>query len=142
MQTPPLMSFLYVSRVAPGLAEAKTVASITRQARVHNAIAGITGVLVFDGESFAQLVEGIPPSIVDLHHRILRDERHRDVQTLWFGEAGVEREYPGWELGYLLSEDNASMQIDRLRGLGEREALDAFREMVAALDTAGADTAG
>lgn len=135
MQTPSLVSLLYVSRIAPGLDEGRTVATITRQARTHNAIAGVSGVLVFDGESFAQLVEGVSPTIAALRDRILQDDRHRDAKVLWFGASGAEREYPGWDLGYVLADEDGGIRIESLRELDGEVALDAFRTLVRSLDT-------
>ena len=54
---------LFVSSLAPGAAP-DTVITIARQARRNNARTGITGLLVFDGKYFAQLMENSTEAVV------------------------------------------------------------------------------
>jgi hypothetical protein len=58
------------------------VTDIVRRARISNAARGITGLLVFDGMSFLQHLEGPPEAVGELTERILRDQRHTDIRIL------------------------------------------------------------
>ena len=71
--------------------------AIHRSAREHNAIDGITGLLVFNGTHFLQIVEGAEPAIDDLLARLRADPRHsslevRDQRTV------AARSFPDWSM--------------------------------------------
>ena len=127
-----LYGFLYVSRLAGG-SSPSTVADIARDARGRNSLDGITGLLGFDGESFAQFVEGPAHAVASLHDRIAVDKRHVDVLTLWHGPIEGARRFPNWRLGYLLMDD-ADKELGALRALRGDAAIDAFCGMTAHLD--------
>ena len=58
-----LRYLIYTSELSdPG--GAATVPFVIRTARVNNAVRGITGALIFDGERFCQYIEGAPDAIV------------------------------------------------------------------------------
>lgn len=68
---------------------------IHRTALQCNALEGITGLLVFNGTRFLQIIEGAGPAIDQLVERLRRDRRHsgleiRDERTV------SERSFPGW----------------------------------------------
>lgn len=52
------------------------------EAQSRNLRAGITGVLIHDGERFVQVIEGGERDVDALFQRIRHDSRHRDVQVL------------------------------------------------------------
>lgn len=124
--------FLYVSALAPA-ASPGDVGAITRQSRVNNAAHGISGLLVFDGESFVQLVEGPSYAIAALRERLLRDPRHHRVEPLSFRIADGPRRFAGWQLGYH-AVDAADGGLERLRGLRDDEAFAAFEALLPAVD--------
>lgn len=57
----------------------------------------ITGILLYSEDVFLQLIEGAPADIDELYKRILADERHANVQTVYLGYA-EERSYPNWRM--------------------------------------------
>jgi Sensors of blue-light using FAD len=70
---------------------------IHRIARDQNAIDGITGLLVFNGTHFLQIIEGAETAIEDLVERLRRDSRHtgfeiRDRQKV------ETRSFPDWSM--------------------------------------------
>ncbi|MFT4191914.1 MAG: BLUF domain-containing protein [Comamonas sp.] len=69
-------------------------------ARHHNATRGVTGILIFDGLHFAQVLEGPAPELLPLMTRIYGDDRHSEVNLLFF-EPISERQYRSWALGYV-----------------------------------------
>lgn len=71
--------------------------AIHRSAREHNAIDGITGLLVFNGTHFLQIVEGAEPAIDELLARLRRDPRHGSLEVR--DERQVEaRSFPDWSM--------------------------------------------
>ncbi|MFT3939588.1 BLUF domain-containing protein [Rhodopseudomonas sp.] len=55
---------------------------------------------MFNRGLFAQVLEGPCPSVESLFEKILRDERHGDIQVLGFG-AARERMFSNWSMAFL-----------------------------------------
>ena len=91
-----LKSLTYTSRAELDLTAADLEA-IHRSARELNALDGITGLLVFNGTHFLQIVEGAPAAIDDLVERLRRDRRHSGFEIR--DEHPVEtRSFPDWSM--------------------------------------------
>ncbi|HEX8214231.1 MAG TPA: BLUF domain-containing protein [Allosphingosinicella sp.] len=76
---------------------ADDLAAIHETARHLNALDGITGLLVFDGARFLQIVEGSEDAIDNLVARLSRDPRHSALEIR--DERPVEaRSFPGWSM--------------------------------------------
>ena len=70
---------------------------IHRSARELNALDGITGLLVFNGTHFLQIVEGAHSAIDDLLERLRRDPRHSGLEVR--DERKIrERSFPDWSM--------------------------------------------
>ena len=91
-----LVRLLYASRAVDTSPEA--IESILAQARQHNALTGITGILCYGGGIFLQAIEGGRMQVSDLFGHIQRDARHKDVALLHFEEI-FERRFGGWSMG-------------------------------------------
>jgi hypothetical protein len=78
------------------------VSDIVRFARSFNRDNGITGILVFDGEHFVQLLEGEPRAVMALASRIECDRRHELFEIVHEQEHDAERRFPRWSLAYAL----------------------------------------
>ena len=77
--------------------EADDLESIHRSARQLNALDGITGLLIFNGTHFLQVIEGDPQAIDDLVERIRRDSRHSAVEIR--DERMIEQpNFPDWSM--------------------------------------------
>ena len=77
--------------------QAADLEAIHRTAREINALEGISGLLIFNGTHFLQVIEGAPNAIDDLVERLRRDPRHsgfelRDERTI------TERAFPDWSM--------------------------------------------
>ena len=58
---------------------------------------GITGLLIFNGTHFLQILEGIPQAIDDLVEKLRRDARHSGLEVR--DERFVEkRSFPDWSM--------------------------------------------
>ncbi|RYZ07874.1 MAG: BLUF domain-containing protein [Comamonadaceae bacterium] len=91
-----LVRLLYCSRAVDTSAEA--VEAIMAQARQHNPVSGITGILCYGNGVFLQCIEGGRMQVSELFGTIQKDERHQDVALLHFEEI-TERRFGGWSMG-------------------------------------------
>ncbi|GAB2706635.1 hypothetical protein GCM10027195_07740 [Comamonas sediminis] len=129
-----LRSLLYISRLAAGYSSTE-VGRIVKQAREMNAIHGITGVLVFDGDWFAQYVEGAPEAMALLEAHLRADPRHSDFTVVDAGLSGPERRFPGWVMGYADSDLGSSgLDIPSLAQTQPCGALERFAGAIRTLD--------
>jgi hypothetical protein len=91
-----LVRLLYCSRAVDTSAEA--VEAILSQARQHNPVSGITGILCYGDGIFLQCIEGGRMQVSELFGTIQKDPRHKDVALLHFEEI-TERRFGGWSMG-------------------------------------------
>jgi hypothetical protein len=91
-----LKSLTYTSLARLDL-ETSDLEAIHRTAREVNALEGITGLLIFNGTHFLQIVEGAPDAIDELVERLRRDPRHSGFEVR--DERPVEvRSFPDWSM--------------------------------------------
>ncbi len=69
---------------------------------------GVTGVLYCNDDVYLQVLEGDEKAVLFLYADILRDERHRDIQTVAIRPID-SRDFPSWSMGLL---DDLSEPID------------------------------
>jgi len=92
----PLKSLTYTSLAGLDL-EASDLEAIHRTARELNALDGITGLLIFNGTHFLQIIEGAPQAIDELVERLRRDPRHSGIEIRDQQEI-EERSFPDWSM--------------------------------------------
>ena len=91
-----LKSLTYTSFAGLDL-EADDLEAIHRTARNANALDGITGLLIFNGTHFLQIIEGDPRAIDDLVEKLRRDPRHSGLEIR--DERIVDaRSFPDWSM--------------------------------------------
>lgn len=94
-----LKSLTYVS-VAPVDLSARELADIHSESIHFNSLDGVTGLLIFNGVNFAQVIEGVDGAIDDLLGRLLADERHHDLDVR--DERAIEApSFPDWSMELL-----------------------------------------
>ena len=77
--------------------DAADLETIHRTARDLNALDGITGLLVFNGTHFLQIIEGGAEAVDDLVERLRRDPRHGGFEIR--DERRVDRRsFPEWSM--------------------------------------------
>jgi hypothetical protein len=77
--------------------EASDLEAIHRTAREANALEGITGLLIFNGTHFLQILEGTPLAVDQLVEKLRRDPRHSGFEVR--DESSVEqRSFPDWSM--------------------------------------------
>ncbi len=93
-----MRSILYASSAPFPLAELELV-ELLRSSQIKNARVGITGMLLYKGGNFMQVIEGPDDAVGVLHTRIRRDPRHHAIETL-LDDAMTERDFPNWSMGF------------------------------------------
>jgi hypothetical protein len=102
--TTDLYQFIYISRVTSiGLSGASTLNDIAEVSIAHNKAENISGILCYGNGYFFQYIEGTEQALTNLKNRILKDNRHKDIQTLAFS-AITERRFTGWSLRSIILE--------------------------------------
>lgn len=141
-----LTRLIYASRATEPMSPAR-VDDILRNARAHNQVHDITGLLVFDHRSFLQVLEGDRQALSDLYSRLVRDPRH--TQLLLMECVPVdERVFSDWSMGFVAADDTHRRVLLRLtarsqfdpHGLSAPCALALLRAM--ARSTAAAPASG
>lgn len=93
-----LSRLAYVSTARPGLTDADLEA-ILEAARARNARQEITGLLVYNGLNFLQVLEGPGANLIGVFDSICRDARHEGVVRV-LAEADAERAFSRWSMGF------------------------------------------
>lgn len=95
----PLSSIAYSSHAADGLT-ADQVNALVRDASHHNRLAGVTGVLLFDGSRFLQYMEGPQEGLEYVFRRVVNAKRHSGMVELGRGH-GAARRFPYWSMHWI-----------------------------------------
>lgn len=93
-----LSQLIYISTVNGQITRAE-LQEILTVARTQNKRARITGMLLFNGRRFLQVVEGPDRHIDELLHKLKADPRHKALVIL--GRRTVEqREFGDWDMAF------------------------------------------
>ncbi|MBA3667791.1 MAG: BLUF domain-containing protein [Sphingomonas sp.] len=94
-----LKSLTYTSWAAPGMTS-EQLSAILSSARTNNPLDGISGLLIFNGVAFMQVLEGAGSAIDDLAGRLVADTRHSNMSIR--DERPIDRRsFPDWAMAYL-----------------------------------------
>jgi len=94
----PLVSVVYCSTATRPFTD-EELAGLLEQSRASNDTRDITGMLLYRGGEFIQILEGDKYDVDGLMSRIAQDPRHRDVRVL-LEEPLRERRFSEWTMGY------------------------------------------
>jgi hypothetical protein len=94
----PLVSLVYCSSATRPFDE-RELAELLAVSRARNSASDITGMLLYRGGEFVQILEGTRSDVEELMEKIGRDPRHRDVRVL-IEEPLHERRFAEWTMGY------------------------------------------
>ena len=72
---------------------------VLRVSRENNARDGVTGLLLYQGGNFIQLLEGEADAVETVYARVEKDPRHHSVLRMLDGEA-TERLFPDWSMAF------------------------------------------
>jgi hypothetical protein len=130
-----LKSLTYTSLASLDL-DSEDLAAIHAKARDLNALDGITGLLVFNGNRFLQIIEGSEQAIDDLVERLRRDRRHTGVEVRDERQI-AERAFPDWSMelvrvssDYFEARDTVSRQLPAAVPAPVRDRLLAMTESI------------
>ena len=123
--------FLYHSMLAES-ADARCVAEIVKTARHFNSRAGLTGLLVFDGQRFCQYLEGPQAALTALVAKLQRDPRHTRFTPLLHAPLGGARRFQHWAMGYAYVDDGDPLSA--IAALPGDEALQYLQALAFTID--------
>lgn len=107
-----LIQLVYVSRATQKFT-LSDVTDLLCKARISNKQESITGMLLYDGESFMQVIEGERPEVLELYAKIKRDPRHDNLVHV-FDKSIPKRQFPDWSMGYQDMSDEVQAGVDGL----------------------------
>ncbi len=81
--------------------------ALLQVSRVNNENAGITGMLLYKGGNFMQVLEGERNAVLATKARIDADSRHRGILVLLSGEQAA-REFGNWSMAFRDLDGNAT----------------------------------
>ena len=93
-----LCHLVYVSTATRPMRD-PDLAELLSQARERNQRNSVTGMLLYKDGRFIQLLEGHEDDVRKIFDSIRQDERHRDVELLWFRYVQF-RDFPDWTMGF------------------------------------------
>ena len=92
-----------IELIYTSLAEADTqdrdVRDILGSSERNNRAHSITGLLLFDGQRYIQILEGETQDVETLYEVICQDARHHDLELLHKGGI-IDRSFPNWRMAY------------------------------------------
>lgn len=111
---PALIHLVYTSVAAREFTK-EELTELLQQARSANERLGVSGMLLFSGGSFFQVLEGSPPVVDELYQKISLDQRHTMLATI-VREAVAKRFFGHWSMGF---SDVSESDLARIVGLND-----------------------
>ncbi|WP_313494888.1 BLUF domain-containing protein [Stenotrophomonas sp.] len=116
-----LRAVAYVSTAVAGLGTAD-LDHLLVDARAHNQLAGVTGVLLFDGRKFFQYFEGPEEGVARAYERIRNSHMHVDLRELY--SAPVDSlHFSQWHMGCTQTVGSVLQQLSTQHWQREAEFL-------------------
>ena len=89
---------IYVSSAVELMPEA-ALHSLLEQSRANNRRLDITGMLLYQGGNFMQMLEGEQQTVLELYDRRKKDKRHTGMIKIMTGQA-EKRSFEQWSMGF------------------------------------------
>jgi hypothetical protein len=93
-----MISLIYVSSSVKLLNEQELL-DILKVSRENNEKFDVTGLLLYKGGNFMQVLEGPEDQVGKLYEIIKKDRRHKDVSVISREEI-QKRQFPNWEMAF------------------------------------------
>ncbi len=100
-----LISLIYVSS-ATHLMSNDELLDILRASHKNNEKAAVTGMLLYKGGNFMQVLEGPEASVNEIFEKIKQDKRHKDVMVL-SKDIIAERQFEAWQMAFANLDDDS-----------------------------------
>jgi len=111
-ETLQIYQWLYISTVTPN--QSVALDDILRISRRNNSAVQVTGLLMFNGKRFLQVLEGPSAAVAATYARISIDPRHRAPVILSRKTVAV-REFGEWSMGFKDGKGcNGSVLFDKI----------------------------
>ena len=139
----PVSAVVYQSRAVSPLSPSDLL-QLTLAAQARNRHEALTGVMLYDNQTFFQWLEGPRDSVDRVMHSICRDHRHTSIEV-FSTQTVPARTFPGWDMGLAATGANpdslpdqfAEVLPDLLEGL--RRCPQAAPSLLAKLDPRNRD---
>jgi hypothetical protein len=93
-----MLSLIYVS-TSVKLPSDEELLDILKVSRENNSSKDITGLLLYKGGNFMQVLEGPDESVEALYKKIEADPRHKDLNVLSREQIST-RQFPAWQMAF------------------------------------------
>jgi len=93
-----MLSLIYVS-TSVKLLNDEELLDILKISRENNSSKDVTGLLLYKGGNFMQVLEGPDEAVEALYEKIKVDPRHKDVNVLSREQISA-RQFPAWEMAF------------------------------------------
>ncbi len=95
----PIRELVYMSEARPDITD-DDIANIVETCRKKNKGRDITGLLVYAGGVFVQILEGEEATVGTLFDSIATDARHHDAEVI-SDQIVDQRRFPKWSMGFI-----------------------------------------
>lgn len=126
-----LKALTYTSWARPGIQSAE-VEAVLESSRVNNPLEGITGLLIFNGVAFMQILEGGEAAIDELVTKLAADPRHWNM-SIRDRRAIASRAFPSWSMAYLRLDDGEFVGEEAVKKALTRDLPPSIRNVVMGL---------
>lgn len=126
-----LIQLCYVSKATEGISM-PDVENILGIARRKNHLLDVTGLLVFDGRTFLQVLEGPKDIVHSLYEIIARDPKHYQVMPI-FERSVFIRDFAEWSMGCAKVSADQMQNLPGLTDIDDARAAFASTEASVAL---------
>lgn len=107
-----LSRLIYISDATPHFS-AGTLPQLVQAASSKNQAMGITGLLIFTGKHFLQVLEGDPLCVNSLYQKIKDDPRHENARSLSHKQV-ASRLFPEWGMQAIDANRTRVLDADEL----------------------------
>ena len=122
-----MLSLIYVS-TSVKLLNDEELLDILKASRENNSSKDVTGLLLYKGGNFMQVLEGPDEAVEALYEKIKTDPRHKDVNVLSREQVSA-RQFPAWEMAFQnLDNPEGKNQPGYSQFLQEEFIADVYRE--------------
>ena len=117
---------------------------ILESAQPSNEAQGITGILFYNQNYFLQCIEGASTRVNKLYQKIVKDDRHTDIQLVNF-ESITTRMFGSWSMGFATGKSlNREIYLKYFRDdefnpydLNSNNSVQFLEELLEVIDTPG-----
>lgn len=102
------------------------LSDLLSDACAQNARRGITGMLLYQQDTFMQMLEGEEENVRSLYAKLLHDKRHKALHIVHEGHAD-KRVFHDWSMGFV-NMDKAGEYPEYEQYIDSQLVLDAFRD--------------